>query len=120
LISANLTTLASPGCLGIHDEVMPLFMIKHFVIPFNLDHPKCDTSEEVPNLDFLDKLLGILSPRAQRGFAFPIEVVKVARLNPTKLMHEGGGPLPTLRAWVQSQNLCSTNPLVLGGKSHIV
>lgn len=81
LISANLTTLASPSCLGIHDEVMPLFMIKHFVIPFNLDHPKCDASEEVPSLYFLDKPLGILYPKRPKRVCFPIEVVIVAHPN---------------------------------------
>ena len=76
-----------------HFGLMPLFMVEHPIIPFNSYHPKGDALEEVPNLGCLSKFLRKSFPK--EGL-FPIEVVIVAYLNPAKLVHEEGGPLPSM------------------------
>ena len=58
----NLLNHSIPCGFGINNEIIPnpvldlrlvpLFMIKHFVVAFNPNGPKCNTPKEVPNLIF--------------------------------------------------------------------
>ena len=66
-------------------------MVKHFVIAFNPNGPKSNASKKVPNFDLRATLLGEPFPKER---LFPIEGIVVARTNPTKFMHDVGGPPP--------------------------
>jgi hypothetical protein len=90
-----------PRRLGIKDEFvpnavfnprfMPLFMVKHFVIAFNPNRPKGNASKEVPNFGLRAILIRDPFPKES---LFPIEAIVVARVNPTKFMHDISSPPP--------------------------
>jgi hypothetical protein len=68
---------------------VPMFMIEHAVIPFNLDGPKDNAPEEVPNLK-----LFTISPRKpfSEHCMLPIVVIIITTSNTAKFMHDKGGP----------------------------
>lgn len=90
---------------------MPKSLVKHHVIAFDLDGPHNNAMEEVPNHDLLSKHLRNHFDKAGMS---PIEVIKVLILTPhiscmMKVAHH-----QALCAWMQSQNLRSTDLLLLG------
>lgn len=80
--------------LGIHDHVrlVPLFMIENLLIAFDLNSLKGIATQHMPNHNFLSKFFGDLFCKE---CLFPIEIVVVARANPTKIMHDVCGPSPS-------------------------
>lgn len=86
-ISVNLNN-PSPCHLGLHNEVLPnsrmglmsLFMVEHPIILCNPNHPQGDAMKEVPNLDFLEKILR--NPFPKKGL-FPMKVVRITNSDPT-------------------------------------
>ena len=91
-----------PCCLGVDDEFIPntvfdlrlmsLFMAKHLVVAFIPNGPKRNTAKKVPNFDLFAKFLTNPSPKQS---LFPMEAIKVADSNPTKLIHDECGPSPS-------------------------
>ena len=90
-----------PSHSGANDEFIPnslldlglvsLFMLEHFIVTFNPNGLKHNAPKEVPNFDHFTKLLGGFFPKHH---LFPIEVIIVARSNPTKFMHNERAPSP--------------------------
>ena len=71
---------------------MPLFLVKHLVITLNPNSSKGNATKKVPNLSLFDKLLrNFFSPKES---TFPMITIIVANSNPTKFMHNAGGPPP--------------------------
>ena len=71
---------------------MPLFLVKHFVIPLNPNGPKCNTLKKLPNGFLLAILYG--NPLAKKRL-FPIEAIVMAGAHSIKLMHNESGPSPS-------------------------
>ena len=59
-------------------------MIKHLVVPLNLNNLKRDASKMIPNLNHHAKLLG--DPLTEHRL-FPIETIVISGLHPAKLVH---------------------------------
>ena len=76
---------------GLHLRFMPLLLVKDLIISFNPNSPKGGTPEEVPNFGHLPKLE---RDSFTEDALLPIEAIKVAGSNPTKLMHNESGPSP--------------------------
>ena len=70
---------------GIHEEFvpnaglilgfMPLFLIKHLVVPFHPNGPKRNTLEKMPNFD---QFAEFVRDYFAKNRLFPIETIKVA------------------------------------------
>ena len=86
-------------------------MVEHSIIPLNPYHPKFNVSEEVPNLGFLDKFIENSLP--EEGL-LPIDTIIVACPNPTKLMHDESGPLPSSLSLDAISNSCLTDSFCVG------
>lgn len=95
----------------LHFGLMPLFMVEHSIIPLNSNHPKCNVPKEMPNLDCLDKFIRNSLP--EEGL-LPIDTIIVACLNPTKLMHNEGGPPPSSLGLDAIPNSCLTDSFCVG------
>lgn len=74
-----------------HFRLMSLFIVKHLIIPFNLNRLKGNASKEVPNLH-LRKLLMNYFPKDS---LLPVQTIIVAHPDHAKLMHNGGSPPPS-------------------------
>ena len=70
---------------------MPLHVVKNLVNPLNPNNPKCDASEEMPNLDCLTKFLRNPLPKHR---LLPIESIIIPGPHPAKIVHNTGSPSP--------------------------
>ena len=77
--------------------IVPLYLVEHFVILFDLDGPKCDASKKVPNLNFW--AIFTWKPLSEQ-LLFPVKTIIVTGPNSTKFLHDERRPPPTLLAWM--------------------
>jgi hypothetical protein len=69
----NLFDNPLPNHFGIDDKVVPnlvfdlgfvpLFVVEHFIVPFDPNGPEGNASKEVPNFNLFSYSMGILSPK---------------------------------------------------------
>ena len=77
--------------VSLHLRFMPLFLVENLVVSFNPNRPKSGPTEEVPNFSHLPKLEW---NSFTEDALLPIEAIKVAGSNSTKLMHNVSSPSP--------------------------
>jgi hypothetical protein len=70
---------------------LPYFLVGHPIVTLNPNRPKRNVAEKVPNLDFLNKVLGNSLPVES---LFMVEAIIVACSIRTKLVYDEGRPPP--------------------------
>ena len=102
IIEKLLTLICSARRFGINDELVlntmlnlrhvPLFLVKHFVIPFNSNGPKSNAPKKVPNFHHFAIFFGNPFPK---NCLLPLEDVIIANSYLAKFMHDVRGPSPS-------------------------